>query len=109
MLHHAGTGGVRGRAAMGAVRRVLASVPDRAAVATLAPVARARDTPVGSRKQAARARVELPGETAFAALLAAWDEPGRHHDVRAVLARGLLARIGEPGVADRLTPWWTGS
>ncbi|WP_435241311.1 hypothetical protein [Streptomyces cucumeris] len=103
LLHHAGAGGARGRAAMGAMRQVLASVPDRAAVAALEPVVRATDAPVGSRKEAARALVELPGETAFAALLAAWDEPGQHRDVRAVLARGLLARIGEPGVADRLT------
>ncbi|MER7791237.1 hypothetical protein [Streptomyces sp. NPDC097640] len=103
LLRHAGTGGARGRAAMAGVRRLLGGVPDRRAVALLAPVARSVTAPVGSRKEAARALAELPGDTAFAALLAAWDEPGQHRDVRVVLARSLLARVDAPGVADRLT------
>ncbi|MFD8870686.1 hypothetical protein ACFV1F_41200 [Streptomyces sp. NPDC059590] len=103
LLRHAGTGGARGRAAMAGVRRLLGGVPDRRAVALLAPVARLVTTPVGSRKEAARALAELPGDGAFAALLAAWDEPGQHRDVRVVLARSLLARVDAPGVADRLT------
>ncbi|MES4902097.1 MULTISPECIES: hypothetical protein [unclassified Streptomyces] len=102
LLQHAGTGGARGRAAMAGVRRLLGGVPDGRAVALLAPVVRSVSAPVGSRKEAARALAELPGDAAFAALLAAWDEPGQHRDVRVVLIRPLLARVGAPGVADRL-------
>ncbi|MGO4755557.1 hypothetical protein AB4212_44360, partial [Streptomyces sp. 2MCAF27] len=75
---------------------------DRRAVALLAPAVRSVSAPVGSRKEAVRALAELPGDAAFAALLAAWDEPGQHRDVRVVLVRPLLARVGAPGVADRL-------
>ncbi|WP_150494585.1 hypothetical protein [Streptomyces kanamyceticus] len=102
LLWHAATGGVRGRAAMGAVRRLLEAVPDRRAVALLAPVVRAVDTPVGTRKEAARGLAALPGAEAQEALLAAWDAPRQHRDVRAVLAQGLLAAIDRPEVAERL-------
>ncbi|MFJ2766697.1 hypothetical protein [Streptomyces sp. NPDC087300] len=102
LLRHAATGGVRGRAAMGAVRRLLEAVPDRHAVALLAPVVRTVDVPVGTRKEAARELGALPGAEAQDALLAAWDAPHQHRDVRAVLARSLLAAIDRPDVADRL-------
>lgn len=105
LLQHAGTGGARGRAAMAGVRRLLGGVSDRRAVALLAPAVRLVSAPVGSRKEAVRALAELPGDAAFAALLAAWDEPGQHRDVRVVLVRPLLARVGVPGVADRLTEY----
>ncbi|MEU6551644.1 hypothetical protein ABZ915_15365 [Streptomyces sp. NPDC046915] len=100
LLRHAATGGVRGRAALAALRRLLEQVPDRDAVALLAPVAAATDAPVGTRKEAVRALGALDG--AFEALLAAWDAPGQHPDVRAVLARVLLPDIDRSGVSDRL-------
>ncbi|MFF3331811.1 hypothetical protein ACFYWX_19940 [Streptomyces sp. NPDC002888] len=102
LLRHAGTGGVRGRAAMAAIRRLLEQLPDGEAVALLAPVASAADAPVGTRKEAARALAALPGDDAFEALLAAWDAPRQHADVRAVLARALFHAIDRPGVAGRL-------
>ncbi|MFC8126003.1 hypothetical protein [Streptomyces sp. NPDC057302] len=102
LLRHTATGGVRGRAAMASVRRLLEAVPDPEAVALLAPVARATDAPVGSRKEAVRALGALTGDAAFDALVAAWDEPGQHRDVRAVVARHLLAAIDRPAIADRL-------
>ncbi|MEU6761816.1 hypothetical protein ABZ916_04770 [Streptomyces sp. NPDC046853] len=102
LLRHAATGGVRGRAAMASVRRLLKAVPDLEAVALLAPVACAPDAPVGSRKEAVRALGALTGDAAFDALVAAWDTPRQHRDVRAVAARHLLAAIDRPAVADRL-------
>ncbi|MEV0522437.1 hypothetical protein AB0I66_03350 [Streptomyces sp. NPDC050439] len=102
LLRHAATGGVRGRAAMASVRRLLAVVPDSEAVALLGPVACAADTPVGSRKEAVRALGALTGDAAFDALVAAWDAPRQHRDVRAVVARHLLAAIDRPAIADRL-------
>ncbi|MFJ4788485.1 hypothetical protein [Streptomyces sp. NPDC088794] len=102
LLRHAATGGVRGRAAMAAIRRLLARLPDDEAVRLLAPVARAADAPVGTRKEAARALGSLPGDDAFEALVEAWDQPDGHPDVRAVLARALLPHIDRPGVTDRL-------
>ncbi|MGW7257717.1 hypothetical protein [Streptomyces sp. NPDC054834] len=100
LLRHAATGGVRGRAALAALRRLLERAPDRDAVALLAPVAAATVAPVGTRKEAVRALGTLDG--AFEALLAAWDAPGQHPDVRAVLARVLLPDIDRAGVSDRL-------
>ncbi|GAB2730220.1 hypothetical protein [Streptomyces bullii] len=102
LLRHAATGGVRGRAAMAALGRLLERMPDGDAVRLLAPVASAVDAPVGSRKEAARALRALPGEGAFRALLAAWDAPRQHPDVRAVLAWALLPEVGRPDVAGRL-------
>ncbi|GAA1912558.1 hypothetical protein GCM10009837_41470 [Streptomyces durmitorensis] len=102
LLRHAATGGVRGRAAMASVRRLLEAVPDPEAVALLAPVACASDAPVGSRKEAVRALGALTGDAAFEVLVAAWDAPGQHRDVRAVVARHLLAAIARPAIADRL-------
>ncbi|MFJ6086895.1 hypothetical protein ACIQI8_36470 [Streptomyces sp. NPDC092369] len=102
LLRHAATGGVRGRAAMAAMRRLLAHLPDEETVRLLAPVARAADAPVGTRKEAARALGSLPGDDSFEALVEAWDQPGGHPDVRAVLARALLPAVDRPGVADRL-------
>lgn len=102
LLRHAATGGVRGRVAMASVRRLLAVVPDPEVIALLAPVACAADAPVGSRKEAVRALGALTGGAAYDALLAAWDAPRQHRDVRAVAARQLLAAIDRPAVADRL-------
>jgi hypothetical protein len=65
-------------------------------------VARAADRPVGARKEAVRALAELHRRDAFEALLAAWDAPRQHRDVRAVLAQALLPAIDRPDVADRL-------
>ncbi|MFH8487299.1 hypothetical protein [Streptomyces longisporoflavus] len=104
LLRHAATGGVRGRAAMASIRRLLQTVPDPEAVTLLAPVACAPDAPVGSRKEAVRALGALPGDAAFDALVAAWDTPCQHRDVRAVAARHLLAAIDRPAIADRLAP-----
>lgn len=102
LLRHAATGGARGRAAMASVRRLLAEVPDPEAAALLGPVACAADAPVGSRKEAVRALGALTGDAAFDALVAAWDAPRQHRDVRAVVARRLLAAIDRPAIADRL-------
>ncbi|WP_327715582.1 hypothetical protein OG381_08905 [Streptomyces sp. NBC_00490] len=102
LLRHAGTGGVRGRAAMASVRRLITRLPDDDAVPLLAPVACAADSPVGARKEAVRALADLPRPDAFQALLAAWDVPHQHRDVRAVLARVLLPAIDRRDVADRL-------
>ncbi|MFD3453105.1 hypothetical protein ACFWVC_13105 [Streptomyces sp. NPDC058691] len=102
LLEHAAMGGVRGRAAMGALRRLLDGIPDAEAVEWLGGIARDPRAPVGSRKEAARALGERPGEQAFGALLAAWDVPGQHHDVLAVLAVPLTAALDRPGIAARL-------
>ncbi|MFF7449371.1 MULTISPECIES: hypothetical protein [unclassified Streptomyces] len=102
LLRHAGTGGVRGRAAMAALRQLLDRLPDEAAVPLLAPVARDVGSPVGVRKEAVRALADLERPDAFHALLAAWDEPRQHRDVRAALALALLPALDRPGVADRL-------
>ncbi|MFG3498776.1 hypothetical protein [Streptomyces sp. NPDC047928] len=102
LLDHAAVGGVRGRAAMTGLRELLATVPDEEAVAVLTPVLNDVAGPVGSRKEAARALAALPGRTGFAALLAAWDAPGQHRDVLAVMASALVARIHEPAVRARL-------
>ncbi len=103
LLDHAATGGVRGRAAMAGLRRLLDALPDTEAIAHLAAVAGDPAAPVGSRKEAARALAELPGERAADALVAAWDTPGQHRDVYAALARPLVARIATPAVFERLT------
>ncbi|MFE6281335.1 hypothetical protein [Streptomyces sp. NPDC057877] len=102
LLGHAATGGVRGRAAVTSLRRLLASLPDSEAVALLAPVARATDAAVGPRKEAARALGALPGSQALEALLTAWAVPRQHPDVRAALAGALLPELHRPDVADRL-------
>ncbi|WP_367038825.1 hypothetical protein [Streptomyces sp. Je 1-332] len=102
LLRHAATGGVRGRAAMAAIRRLLEAVPNPQAVSLLGPAACAADAPVGSRKEAVRALGALTGDAAFAALVAAWDAPRQHRDVRAVVALHLIPAIDRPAVADRL-------
>jgi hypothetical protein len=102
LLEHAATGGVRGRAAMAALRRLLDGLPDAEAVEWLSGIVRDPRAPVGSRKEAARALTARPDEAAFDALLAAWDVPGQHRDVLAVLAAPLTARIQHPAIAARL-------
>ncbi|MBC7272158.1 MAG: hypothetical protein H5T76_26200, partial [Streptomyces sp.] len=102
LLAHAATGGVRGRAATASLRRLLTRLPDGDAVALLAPLACAPDAPVGARKEVARALGTLPGPDAVRALLAAWDAPRQHPDVRAALAVALLPALHQPDVADRL-------
>ncbi|WP_189718877.1 hypothetical protein, partial [Streptomyces chryseus] len=103
LLRHAGTGGVRGRAAMTAVRRLLDAVPDGHAVPLLAPLVRNPANPVGTRKEAARALGALTGTAVLEALLAAWDEPAQHRDVRAVIAPILTRAVDRAEVADRLS------
>ncbi|RKN06980.1 hypothetical protein [Streptomyces radicis] len=102
-LAHAGRGGVRGRAAMAAARRLLRNLPDAATVALLGPLVRDTRAPVGTRKEAVRALAAVRGEAAFDALLAAWDAPGQHRDVRVALVPPLLARFQTPDVAVRLS------
>ncbi|GAA1502838.1 hypothetical protein GCM10009730_01650 [Streptomyces albidochromogenes] len=103
LLRHAGTGGVRGRAAMTAVRRLLDAVPDGRAVTLLAPLLRNPANPVGTRKEAARALGALTGTAVLEAFLAAWDEPAQHRDVRAVIAPFLTRAVDRAEVADRLS------
>ncbi|MGW7052833.1 hypothetical protein [Streptomyces sp. NPDC054887] len=103
VLRHAGTGGVRGRAAMAAVRRLLDAVPDGAAVGLLAALLRNPAHSVGTRKEAARVLGSLSGTAAADALVAAWDEPAQHRDVRVVVAPFLLSAIGRAGIAERLS------
>lgn len=102
LLRHAATGGVRGRAAIAAIRRLVGVMPDGDALTLLAPVACAPDSPVGTRKEAVRALAALQGEDAFRALVAAWDVPGQHPDVRAVLARAFLPLLDRADVAEHL-------
>ncbi|MBB5105667.1 hypothetical protein [Streptomyces spectabilis] len=102
LLRHAATGGVRGRAAMGALRSLLKALPEQDTLMLLAPVVCAEDTPVGTRKEAARALAGLPGVAAHDALVSAWDTPRQHRDVRAVLALALVATIDRAGIAERL-------
>jgi hypothetical protein len=93
---------LRERAAMAALRNRLDALPEAEALALLAPLAADTRGPVGTRKQAARALAAMPGRMPWEALLAAWDAPGQHHDVLAVLVSPLAARMGEAGVAERL-------
>ncbi|MET9509715.1 hypothetical protein ABZX62_14865 [Streptomyces flavidovirens] len=103
VLRHAGAGGVRGRAAMSAVRRLLDAVPDSEAVALPASLLRNPANPVGTRKEAGRALGALTGPAVVEAFLAAWDEPAQHRDVRAVIAPYLLRAIDRADIADRLS------
>ncbi|WP_371656017.1 MULTISPECIES: hypothetical protein [unclassified Streptomyces] len=113
LLRHAGTGGVRGRAAVASLRRLLAEAPDGQAIALLTPLLNSRAAPVGSRKEAARTLGVLGGEGVGAALIEAWDQPHQHRDVRAAIApfllrladrddiaRRLLEGVGEPAIRD---------
>lgn len=102
LLRHAGTGGVRGRAAVASLRSLLAEAPDGQAVALLIPLLNAPTSPVGSRKEAARTLGILGGEDADAALLGAWDQPHQHRDVRAAIAPFLLRLADRDDVARRL-------
>ena len=102
LLPHAAAGGVRGRAAMATVRGLLGALPDAEAVALLAPVVRDTGAPVGTRKEAVRALADLSGESARQALTDAWDAPGQHRDVLAVLVGPLRADLGRTEVRDRL-------
>ncbi|MEU4492122.1 hypothetical protein AB0F96_01355 [Streptomyces sp. NPDC023998] len=102
LLRHAGTGGARGRAAMASVRRLLDTLPDGEPVALLAPLLLEPTAPVGTRKEVARALGAIRGDQAFAALLAGWDLPRQHRDVRAAMAGTLLRAIDNEDVAQRL-------
>ncbi|MFC0844645.1 hypothetical protein ACFH04_13145 [Streptomyces noboritoensis] len=102
LLRHAGTGGVRGRAAVASLRSLLAEAPDGQGVALLIPLLNAPTSPVGSRKEAARTLGVLGGEGADAALLGAWDQPDQHRDVRAVIAPFLLRLADRDDIARRL-------
>ncbi|PKV89239.1 hypothetical protein [Streptomyces sp. TLI_146] len=102
LLRHAGTGGVRGRAAVASLRSLLAEAPDGQAVALLIPLLNAPTSPVGSRKEAARTLGALGGEGADTALLEAWDQPHQHRDVRAAIAPFLLRLADRDDVSRRL-------
>ncbi|MEV6077198.1 hypothetical protein AB0L80_19090 [Streptomyces sp. NPDC052069] len=102
LLDRAGTGGVRGRAAMAGARTLLATVPDEEAVARFARMVRDTDGSVGGRKAAVRGLSALSSPNATAALLAGWDAPGQHRDVHAAMAGPLAARMDAPGIGERL-------
>lgn len=102
LMPHVSRGGVRGRAAMAALRRRLDAMPQTEALDLLAPLAAGTGSPVATRKQAVRALAMMPGPLPWQALLAAWDAPGRHPDVLAALTRPLAVRMDQPGVAERL-------
>ncbi|MFJ7495232.1 hypothetical protein ACIQZB_29365 [Streptomyces sp. NPDC097727] len=101
LLGHAGTGGVRGRAAMTGVRAMLDTVPDDEAVARLSRVVLDVTGSVGSRKAAVRGLSALSSPTAFAAVLAGWDAPGQHRDVHATMVGVLVTRMDVAAVAER--------
>ncbi|MFD6422331.1 hypothetical protein [Streptomyces sp. NPDC060198] len=105
LLDRAASGGVRGRAAMTGATVLLATVPDREAVRRLGAVLAGTSGSVGSRKAAAHglaARDRDRRGAAFDALLAGWDAPGQHRDVRAAMVPALAERADDPEVAGRL-------
>ncbi|MDF6041598.1 hypothetical protein LRD69_05375 [Streptomyces sp. JH14] len=102
LLGRAGTGGVRGRAAMSGVRTLLGTAPDGEAVVRFASVVRDVASSVGSRKAAVHGLAALSSPDAFTAVLAGWDAPGQHRDVHATMADILAVRMDVPGVAERL-------
>ncbi|MFI6724053.1 hypothetical protein [Streptomyces atratus] len=103
LLGHAGTGGVRGRAAMTGVRAMLDTVPDDEAIARFSRVVMDVTGAVGSRKAAVRGLSALSSPTAFAAVLAGWDAPGQHRDVHATMVGVLATRMDVAAVAERFT------
>ncbi|WPW28026.1 hypothetical protein P6B95_12030 [Streptomyces atratus] len=103
LLGHAGTGGVRGRAAMTGVRAMLDTVPDDEAIARFSRVVMDVTGSVGSRKAAVRGLSALSSPTAFAAVLAGWDAPGQHRDVHATMVEVLVTRMDVAAVAERFT------
>ncbi|WP_328889761.1 hypothetical protein [Streptomyces sp. NBC_00316] len=102
LLGRAGTGGVRGRAAMAGVRTLLGTVPDSEAVARFASVVLDVTGSVGSRKAAVHGLAAVSSPDAFTAVLAGWDAPGQHRDVHATMTDVLAVRMDVPGVAERL-------
>lgn len=103
LLGCAGTGGVRGRAAMTGVRAMLGTVPDDEAVARFSRVVMDVTGSVGSRKAAVRGLSALSSPTAFAAVLAGWDAPGQHRDVHATMVGVLVTRMDVAAIAERFT------
>ncbi|MBD0740892.1 hypothetical protein [Streptomyces sp. CBMA152] len=102
LLRHAGTGGVRGRAAVASVRRLLTEAPDGEAVRQLGPLLNSPSSPIGSRKEAARTLGVVGGSAAASTLLAAWDQPHQHRDVRAAIAPFLLRHVDHEDIVVRL-------
>ncbi|MEU5437548.1 hypothetical protein AB0G73_29825 [Streptomyces sp. NPDC020719] len=102
LLRHAGTGGVRGRAAVASVRALLSEAPDGDAVRLLGPLLNSPSSPIGSRKEAARILGVVGGSAADGTLLAAWDQPHQHRDVRAAIAPFLLRHVEREDIAVRL-------
>lgn len=102
LLRHAGTGGVRGRAAVTSLRSLLTVAPDGQAAELLTPLLNSPASPVGSRKEAARTLGVLGGAGAAAALIEAWDQPHQHRDVRAAIAPFLLPLADRDDIARRL-------
>ncbi|MFI8438774.1 hypothetical protein ACIGJO_34610 [Streptomyces sp. NPDC079020] len=102
LLDRAGSGGVRGRAAMAGASLLLGTVPDGEATARFARMVRDTGRSVGSRKAAVRGLSALGSPAAFAAVLAGWDAPDQHRDVHAAMAGPLTERMDDPGVGERL-------
>ncbi|MGW0858669.1 hypothetical protein, partial [Streptomyces sp. NPDC002690] len=105
LLDRAAGGGVRGRAAMTGATVLLGTVPDREAVRRLGAVLAGTGGSVGTRKAAAHGLAAMDRDrrgAAFGALLAGWDAPGQHRDVRAAMVPALAERADDPEVARRL-------
>ncbi|MCP3805318.1 hypothetical protein NLX83_39240 [Allokutzneria sp. A3M-2-11 16] len=92
-LDKASVPGAVGRGAVRALRTVLDRLPDSAAADAVAPVLTAGS--VGAAKEAARVLVLTRPTGAVDALVEAWAYPGLHHDVRAAVARALVAFLDD--------------
>ncbi|MEV7178930.1 hypothetical protein [Kitasatospora sp. NPDC093679] len=101
LLAHLG-GGVRGRAAVQGVRRLLGRLPEADGVRLLGDLLTRPGLAVGVGKELARALADLPDRPAADLALRVWELPALHRDVRAVLAAGLTRHLDRPGVAPRL-------
>ncbi|MCX5396163.1 hypothetical protein [Streptomyces sp. NBC_00102] len=105
LLDLASAGGVRGRAAMAGAAALLGTVSDTEAVRRLGAVLAGTGGSVGSRKSAAYGLAAMDRDrrgAAFDALLAGWDVPGQHRDVRAAMVPALAGWTDDPEVARRL-------
>ncbi|MBE1488541.1 hypothetical protein [Plantactinospora soyae] len=107
LLAAAPLAGVRGRAAMTGVRRMVTRLPESAALEVCRRVVLDERASVGSRKGAVRAVAQIPSTGVRDLLLAVWDQPNLHRDVRAATAGELLRWIGDPEVPTRLAAFLT--
>ncbi|MGW2281789.1 hypothetical protein [Streptomyces sp. NPDC001770] len=106
LLDRAATGGVRGRAAMAGATALLGTVPDTGAVRRLGAVLAGTGNSVGGRKAAAYSLAAMDRDrrgAAFDTLLAGWDVPDQHRDVRAAMVPALTGWTDDPEVARRLS------